>query len=67
LAQTVDSVSVSIGGVSAKVQFAGLVPGFTGYYQVNAVVPNNAPTGDAVNLTLKVGGVSSPPVTISIH
>jgi uncharacterized protein (TIGR03437 family) len=67
LAQTVDAVSVSIGGVSAKVQFAGLVPGFTGYYQVNAVVPNNAPMGDAVTLTLKVGGVSSPQVTIAIH
>jgi uncharacterized protein (TIGR03437 family) len=37
---------VSIGGMPAPVQYAGLAPNYTGLYQINLVVPNvsgNAP------------------------
>lgn len=47
-------VSVLIGGINAKVGFAGLAPGFTGLYQVNATIPESAPTGDAISLEIDV-------------
>jgi uncharacterized protein (TIGR03437 family) len=61
-----DSVSVSIGGVSAPVSFSGLAPGFLGLYQVNAQVPANAPTGPAVPLTISVGTKSGNQSTIAV-
>jgi uncharacterized protein (TIGR03437 family) len=36
---------VTIGGRNATVLFAGLAPGFVGLYQVNALVPMDAPAG----------------------
>jgi adhesin/invasin len=45
LSNVIDPVTVTIGGVNAPVFFAGLIPGFTGLYQVNATVP----TGIAPN------------------
>ena len=38
--------TVTIGGVAAQVIFSGLAPLYVGLYQVNAVVPSNAPTGN---------------------
>ena len=44
-----DPVSVAIGGVTASIQYAGPAPGeIAGLIQVNAVVPDNAPTGPAI-------------------
>jgi uncharacterized protein (TIGR03437 family) len=35
--------------------------------QVNIVIPPNAPTGDAVPLTIQMGGITSPSnVTIAV-
>jgi len=45
-------LDVQIGGVSAEVSFAGLAPGFTGLYQVNAKVPSTATPGDAITVQL---------------
>jgi uncharacterized protein (TIGR03437 family) len=50
--------SVTIGGVAAQVQFSGLAPGYVGLYQVNAVVPSNAPSGNQP-LVVSIGGVAS--------
>jgi len=61
-----DSVSVSIGGVSAPVTFSGLAPGFLGLYQVNAQVPATAPTGPAVPLTISVGTKTGNQATIAV-
>ncbi len=41
-------------GVSQPVIFAGLTPNFVGLYQINVVVPDNAPVGD--NVPLSIGG-----------
>ncbi|MCH8268284.1 MAG: hypothetical protein IH846_12260 [Acidobacteria bacterium] len=66
-ATTVNPVTVTIGGVNATVQFAGLAPFFTGLYQVNAVVPNGVQPGNAVPVVLSVAGQSSPPVTMAVR
>ena len=42
------------------VDWAGLAPGFVGLYQLNIRVPGDHIKGDAVPVTLKVGGASSP-------
>ncbi len=67
LSRTLDAVAVSIGGVPARVFFAGLTPGFTGLYQVNAVVPSGVVPGDNVPLVITQAGRSSPPVSISVR
>jgi len=41
------SFSISIGGVPAMVQYAGLAPNFVGLYQFNVVVPPIAPNNAA--------------------
>ena len=48
--------TISIGGVSAQVLYAGLAPGEVGLYQFNVVVPPG-PSSDAVPVTFTLGGV----------
>ena len=64
---TTNNVQLKIGGQSAPISFAGLAPGFVGLYQVNSVVPNGVPTGDAVPVTVSVAGQTGPPVTMAIQ
>lgn len=66
-AETTNPVTVTIGGKAAPVSFAGLAPGFTGLYQVNAVVPQGIATSSAVPLILTVAGAASTPVTVAIQ
>ncbi|MBM3810835.1 MAG: hypothetical protein FJW20_04300 [Acidimicrobiia bacterium] len=66
LARVTAPVSVTIGGQNAQVLFAGLTPFFTGLYQINVTVPENAPTGD-VPVVITAGGRSSLPVTVNIR
>ena len=62
------TVSVTIGGVQAHVQFSGLTPGAPGVYQINAVVPSGIVTGDALPVTITVAGeVSQPGVTVAVR
>ena len=50
-----------------NVAYAGAAPGLVaGVLQVNVKIPDNAPTGDAVPVTLSIGGVDSPVANISI-
>ena len=67
LAKATSSVRVSIGGVDAPVLFAGLTPELVGLYQINALVPAGAPTGDSVPIFVISGGQSSPVVSISVR
>ena len=63
----VAGVRVTIGGIEAQVQFAGLTPGSVGLYQVNAVVPPGVALGDAVPVVVSVGEQRSPAVTIAVR
>ncbi len=67
LRRTTNPVTVTVGGVSARVDFAGLTPGFTGLYQVNIVMPQGVRAGDQVPVVLTVGDIASPPVTIAVR
>jgi uncharacterized protein (TIGR03437 family) len=66
LSNTVNLVTVTIGGQSAAVQFSGLTPGYPGLYQINAVVPGGV-SGDAVSLVVTVAGQTSPAVTMAVQ
>jgi uncharacterized protein (TIGR03437 family) len=60
LKHPVASVSATIGGVPAVVQYAGSAPGLvSGAFQVNLLVPDGAPSGAAVPVVLTVGTASS--------
>ena len=67
LTRTVDTLTAAIGGMSAVVNFAGLTPGSTGLYQVNAVVPAGLPDSDATSLVLTISGQDSAVVTLAVH
>jgi len=47
--------------------FSGLSPGFVGLYQVNVQIPSTSPSGSAVPLVLKIGGVTSNTATIAVQ
>jgi uncharacterized protein (TIGR03437 family) len=66
------SVMITLGGgfvttVPVTPAFVGLAPGFVGLYQINFVLPSNAPIGSSVYLMLSVNGASSNPVNIAIQ
>jgi uncharacterized protein (TIGR03437 family) len=65
LSRTTNTVSVTVGGKSAKVDFAGLAPGFPGLNQVNFVVPSDASTG-LQPVIVSVGGIASPAVNMYV-
>jgi uncharacterized protein (TIGR03437 family) len=58
---------MTVGGIPATVDFAGLAPGFAAVYEVNAVVPAGVPSGSGVQVVLTVAGQVSPPVTIAVR
>jgi uncharacterized protein (TIGR03437 family) len=67
LAQTIDPVTLTIGGVNVPVFFAGPSPGFTGLYQVNATLPSGIPASSAAPLVMTQGGHASGMVTIPVQ
>lgn len=67
LSTLTSAITVTIGGVSAPIRFSGLAPGFAGLYQIDVLVPSDAPTGNEVPLTLAVGGVTSNSITLAVH
>ncbi|MEP6961567.1 MAG: hypothetical protein ABI995_05795 [Acidobacteriota bacterium] len=64
--RTVNPVTVTVSGLDAKVNFAGLTPGSTGLYQVNAVVPAGIAPSNRVAVVLKAAGQVSAPAYISV-
>ena len=54
LSNTIAPVTVTVGGQKAVTAFAGLTPGFTGLYQINALIPGGIVPGDAVEVTIAV-------------
>lgn len=64
LKHPVAPVTVTIGGVLAEVQYVGSAPGFvSGALQVNVLIPDNAPTGGAVPVVMRVGGIANQGLT----
>jgi len=64
--------NVMLGGLfTSTVQvtplYIGLTPYFVGLYQINFTIPQNAPTGNNVPLSLNVQGAASQGVTIAIQ
>ena len=61
-------VSVRIGGIDARVQYAGAAPGLiTGLVQINAVIPVGVTIGPAVPISIRVGAADSPSgVTLAV-
>jgi uncharacterized protein (TIGR03437 family) len=62
-------VTVDIGGVTVTPDYAGASPfQVAGLEQLNVRIPDNAPTGPAIRVTVNVGGVVSPAtVTMAIQ
>jgi uncharacterized protein (TIGR03437 family) len=59
--------TVLVGGLPAKVLFAGASPQFPGVNQLNIVLPAGVAAGDAVPLQIQAGGITSTDkVTIAI-
>ena len=66
LARTLLAVAARVGGREAEVVFAGLTPGLAGLYQVNALLADDIPSGDAVEVEIEVAGRVSNRVTLAI-
>jgi uncharacterized protein (TIGR03437 family) len=50
-------LDITIGGLTAVIQYSGLTPGSVGLYQFNVVVPN-IPASDTTPLTFTLGGTA---------
>lgn len=66
LSPTVTQPVVMVGGQQAQVLFSGLTPQTIGLYQINIVVPANAPTG-VQPLTVSIGGVTGQASQIAVQ
>ncbi|MBS1789404.1 MAG: hypothetical protein JST85_16885 [Acidobacteria bacterium] len=49
-----ESVTVTIGGISASVIYAGIAPGYVGLEQINIQIPDNVPSNPNSVVTVKV-------------
>jgi uncharacterized protein (TIGR03437 family) len=67
LALAAATVTATVGGRPATVQFAGLAPGFVGLYQVNVRIPAGMTPGPAVPLAVLANGVPSNTVTMAVR
>ncbi len=67
LSRVTQNVNVYIGGQRATVSFAGAAPGFAGLYQLNVVIPPNAPIGSAVPIAVETDQAFHDMVDIAIQ
>ena len=58
-------VTVTVGGVPATIQFAGIPDFLAGVTQINFTVPSGVPPGPQP-VVVTVGGVAAQPVTLTI-
>ena len=59
-------ISITVGGVPANIQFAGIPRGLVGVTQINFTVPPTAPLGNQP-VVVTVGGVPSAPVILTVQ
>jgi uncharacterized protein (TIGR03437 family) len=67
LYETPTTPVVTIGGVSAKVLYSGLAPGYPGEYEIVVQVPTGIASGDDVPVSVSILGATDSSVTISIQ
>jgi uncharacterized protein (TIGR03437 family) len=67
LSRVLNEPVVTVGGRPARVLFAGLTPGAIGLYQINVVIPDDAPTGDGVAIVVTQKGAVSNAAMIAIR
>ena len=60
-------LQVTIGGVDAPVQFAGIQPQFPGLDQLNVQLPASLKGRGEVQVVFTVDGLSTNPVTINVR
>jgi len=60
------NVRVIVGGVEVTPVYAGRSPSLPGADQINFTIPDNAPSGCAVTLEVRVAGQTAPPASIAI-
>jgi uncharacterized protein (TIGR03437 family) len=65
LPQPLLPVNVTVGGMPARIAFAGIPPGLAGATQINFVIPDNVPVG-VQPVVVTVGGVASPPASVTV-
>jgi uncharacterized protein (TIGR03437 family) len=58
-------LSVTVGGATAQIAFAGIPPGLAGVTQINFVIPADARAG-VQPVVVTVGGVASPAASITL-
>jgi uncharacterized protein (TIGR03437 family) len=63
---TLNTPTVTIGGVPAEVTFSGLAPGLAGVCEVSVKLPDGVIFGPAVPVKLSIGGIDANPVAISL-
>jgi uncharacterized protein (TIGR03437 family) len=61
----VQATTVSVGGVAASIQFAGIPTALVGVAQINLRIPSNAPLGTQP-VVVTIGGVASTPANITV-
>jgi len=61
------AVNVYIGGEAAQVTFKGLAPGLAGLYQLNVVIPANAPGGAGIPVGIETQDAFHDQVDIAIQ
>lgn len=64
---TASTPIVTIGGVPATVTFSGLTPGLVGLWQLNVMIPANAPVGNAVPVEIKLNRKITNQTTIAVN
>jgi uncharacterized protein (TIGR03437 family) len=67
LLRTTANVRVRIGGVEAEIAFAGLAPGYTGLYQVNAKIPEGLSRTEPLPMIVEAAGRASEPVLVRLR
>jgi uncharacterized protein (TIGR03437 family) len=50
-----------------QILYSGLTPGFVGLYQINVIIPDDAPFGDAIGLVMQLETYTSNNVSIAIQ
>jgi uncharacterized protein (TIGR03437 family) len=64
--QITAKASMTIDGLPADIQFAGVAPAFVGLNQIDVVVPGLARTNAADPVVLIINGVPANPVTLPV-